>query len=82
MDKTFLSGKTIFAPIEPGNAKPIVQNPFEIKHVFGSVQLYSLATHILCAPTSDKTMSSPFITFLTSDKTLCGFIGKDLSSLS
>ena len=36
IDSTRRSGSAKVAPIEPGMANPIVQNPFEIRQVLGS----------------------------------------------
>ncbi len=57
IDKTRRSGNAILAPIDPGIAKPIVQNPLEIKQVFGSTHWKYREIHILCAPTSDNRIS-------------------------
>jgi len=55
---TFFSGRTRFAAIAPGKAKPMEAKPLELITVLGSYAGKSLPIQILCAPTSLMRMSS------------------------
>src|SRR5437667_12797471 len=59
---TVAPGLASCTPIAAGSPKPIVPRPPEFIQHRGRSNLLPCAAHILCWPTSERTMASPLVT--------------------